>query len=44
MGAPQPGTILLEAQPWTAEGAARLFGYAYLPGTPTPRDLSISRT
>lgn len=44
LSAPQPGTTLLEAQPWTAKGADRLFGYAYLPGTPTPRDLSISRT
>ena len=44
LSAPQPGTTLLAAQPWTAARADRLSGYAYLPGTPTPRDLSISRT
>jgi hypothetical protein len=44
LSAPQPGTTLLEAQPWTAAWADRLSGYSYLPGTPTPRDLSISRT
>lgn len=42
--APQPGTTVLEAQPWSAARADRLSGYTYLPGTPTPRDLSISRT
>jgi hypothetical protein len=44
LSAPQPGTTLLEAQPWTTARTDRLSGYAYLPGTPTPRDLSISRT
>ena len=44
LSTPQPGTTLLDAQPWTAEAADRLSGYAYLPGTPSPRDLSISRT
>ena len=44
MSAPHAGPALLEGQPWTAEGADRPSGYAYVPGTPTPRDLSISRT
>lgn len=44
LSAPQPGTALLETQPWSTARADRLSGYAYLPGTPTPRDLSISRT
>ncbi|MET3950488.1 hypothetical protein [Arthrobacter sp. UYEF36] len=44
LSAPQPGTTLLEAQPWSTAPADRLSGYAYRPGTPTPRDLSISRT
>lgn len=44
VGAPLPGTSLAEIQPWTAARADRPSGYAYLPGTPTPRDLSISRT
>ena len=43
--APQPGTTLLGAHPRTVLARAdRLSSYAYLPGTPTPRDLSISRT
>ena len=41
---PQPGTTLLAMQSWTAALADRQPDYAYLPGTPTPRDLSISRT
>lgn len=44
MSAPHPGPALLEGRPWTAEGADRPSRYAYVPGTPTPRDLSISRT
>lgn len=45
LSAPQPGTTPLGAQPWTALARADLLSsYAYLPGTPTPRDLSISRT
>lgn len=44
LGAPHPGTTPLEHRPWTAVRADRLSGYAYLPGTPTPLDLSISRT
>jgi hypothetical protein len=44
VGAPLPGTTPAEVQPWTAARANRPSGYDYLPGTPTPRDLSISRT
>ena len=44
LSAPQPGTTLLAALPWSAALSDRLSSYAYLPGTPTPRDLSISRT
>ena len=44
LSAPPPRTALLEVQPWSAAWADRLSGYSYLPGTPTPRDLSISRT
>ncbi|WP_024367261.1 hypothetical protein [Arthrobacter sp. TB 26] len=44
LGAPQPGTTLLAIQSWTAAPAGRQAHYAFLPGTPTPRDLSISRT
>ena len=44
LSAPQPGTTLLAMQSWTAALADRQPDYAYLPGTPTPRDLSISRT
>jgi len=44
LSAPQPGTTLLAMQSWTAALAGRQPHYAFLPGTPTPRDLSISRT
>ena len=44
LGAPQPGAALPAARPWTAGRAEFPSGYAYLPGTPTPSDLSISRT
>lgn len=44
LSAPQPGTTPAQAPPWSAERADHRSGYAYLPGTPTPRDLSISRT
>ena len=44
LSAPQPGTTLVGAQPWSAARADRPSGYAYLPGTPAPGDLSISRT
>lgn len=41
--APQPGT-LPAAISWARATADRQPAYPYLPGTPTPRDLSISRT
>ena len=44
LSAPQPGSTFLDGESWTAVQADRPAGYAYLPGTPTPRDLSISRT
>jgi hypothetical protein len=44
LSAPQPGGTFLDGVSWTAVRADRPAGYAYLPGTPTPRDLSISRT
>ena len=44
LSAPPPGSTLLDGGYWTAVRADRQAGYAYLPGTPTPRDLSISRT
>ena len=44
LSAPQPGTTLVGAQPGSAARADRPSGYAYLPGTPAPGDLSISRT
>ena len=44
LSAPQPGSTFLDSESWTAVRADRPAGYAYLPGTPTPRDLSISRT
>ena len=44
LSAPQPGSTFFDGGSWTASRADRPSGYAYLPGTPTPRDLSISRT
>ena len=44
LSAPQPGSTFLDGESWTAARADLPPGYAYLPGTPTPRDLSISRT
>lgn len=44
LGAPQPGAALPAARPWTAGQADLPSGYAYRPGTPSPNDLSISRT
>jgi len=44
LSAPQPGSTFLDGESWTAARADLPSGYAYLPGTPTPRDLSISRT
>jgi hypothetical protein len=44
LSAPQPASTFLDRGSWTAARAVLPSGYAYLPGTPTPRDLSISRT
>ncbi|BCW68720.1 hypothetical protein NicSoilB4_34830 [Arthrobacter sp. NicSoilB4] len=44
LSAPQPGSTFLDGGSWTAARPDHLAAYAYLPGTPTPRDLSISRT
>ena len=44
LSAPQPGNTPLEHRPWTDVRADRSADYAHLPGTPTPLDLSISRT
>lgn len=44
LSAPQPGTTLLAMQPWPAALAVRAAGYAYMPGSRTPGELSISRT
>jgi hypothetical protein len=44
LSAPQPGAALPAARPWTAGRADLPSGYAYRPGTPSPNDLSISRT
>lgn len=44
LSAPAPGSTFLDGESWTAARADLPSGYAYLPGTPTPRDLSISRT
>lgn len=44
VGAPPPGTTLLAVQPRSAPLAAPATAYSYLPATPTPSELSISRT
>ena len=44
LSAPQPGAALPAARPWTAGRTDLPSGYAYRPGTPSPNDLSISRT
>jgi hypothetical protein len=44
LSAPQPGAVPLALHSWTAGLADRQPDYAYRPTTPTPRDLSISRT
>lgn len=44
LSAPLPGSSFLDGGSWSAVRADRPAGYAYLPGSPTPRDLSISRT
>ena len=44
LSAPPPGSTFLDGESWTAARADRPAGYAYVPGTPSPRELSISRT
>lgn len=44
LSAPPPGTTLLAVQPRTAPPADPATAYSYLPATPTPNELSISRT
>lgn len=44
LNAPQPGTALLATQPLATARADRNPDYAYQPASPTPRELSISRT
>jgi hypothetical protein len=44
LSAPQPGSTFLDGGYWTAVRTDRPADYAFVPGTPTPRDLSISRT
>lgn len=44
LSAPQPGSAFLDGESWTAARADHPACYAYVPGTPSPRDLSISRT
>jgi len=44
LSAPQPGAALPAAPLWTPGQADLPSGYAYRPGTPSPNDLSISRT
>ena len=44
VGAPPPGTTLLAVQPRSAPSADPATAYSYLPATPTPSELSISRT
>ena len=44
LSAPEPGSTVLDGESWTAVRADLLSGYAYRPGTPTPSELSISRT
>nr|WP_283810508.1 DUF6153 family protein [Arthrobacter sp. C9C5] len=44
LSAPLPGTTLLAVQPRSAAEVDQLPAYSYLPTTPTPNELSISRT
>ncbi len=44
VGAPAPGATLLALQPRSAPSADPATAYSYLPATPTPSELSISRT
>jgi len=44
LSAPPPGGTLLAVRPRTAPVADPATAYSYLPATPTPNELSISRT
>ena len=44
LSAPQPGATLVTARPSAAEHTGLLPRSTHFPGTPTPGDLSISRT
>lgn len=44
LSAPPPGTAVLEDQPRSAPATDQERPYSYLPATPTPSELSISRT
>jgi len=44
LSAPPAGTTLLAVQPRTTTAAGPARTYSYLPATPTPNELSISRT
>ena len=44
LSAPLPGTTLLAVRPRSATEVDQLPAYSYLPSTPTPNELSISRT
>lgn len=44
LSAPPPGTTLLAVQPRSAAEVEQLPANCYLPATPTPNELSISRT
>jgi hypothetical protein len=44
LAAPLPGTTVFGTAPATRVTGALLSGYSYLPGGPSPGELSISRT
>lgn len=44
LSAPPRGSAPLAIQSWTAAPEGRASDYAYVPASPTPSDLSISRT
>lgn len=44
LSAPPPGSTVVLTQPWAAAVAAQWAPSAHIPGSPTPNDLSISRT
>ncbi|RKR12582.1 hypothetical protein [Arthrobacter oryzae] len=44
LSAPPPGTTMALARPWAATAAAQWSASQHIPDSPTPNDLSISRT